>query len=207
MSGFAIVVFTIFAIAGSFGSSKPISNTITFLVFTPDNEVSVCKDSISLSEINNSNISYKLNGKINKLSLADLEYDEVSITDDSLIGGIVGYIILFLIMSFLFLILKEMTEIFISLDASIKNKVWFSINNYNSLRRIGYMLMMVCIIPFINSCVYFFLIDDIMLNNESVYIIPKFSCLFSLFYVLIIFIIAHVYKEGILMREEQDLTI
>jgi hypothetical protein len=100
-----------------------------------------------------------------------------------------------------------MTEVFISLDASIKNNEWFSIDNYRSLKRIAYLMIGISLMSIMYNLTYYFMLDDIMFNSKRVYLLPDLSSLGTLFYVLIIFIIAHVYKEGILMREEQDLTI
>lgn len=214
-SGFCGIVLTVFSIAYIFGFIENSENTIEFSIIAHENEDSENVEDVPFysEKIPVINSSAKENRYTYKL--CDREKNEkwqpdnkkIGIKDDSTLGRVLGSIYPLVQFILIFLILKEMTEIFISLDSSIKNNEWFSIDNYRSLKRIAYIMIGISFISIMYNLTYYFMLDEIFFNGERVYILPDLSFLGTLFYVLIIFIIAHVYKAGIEMREEQDLTI
>jgi len=152
-------------------------------------------------------ISYNLSGVANSDLVHNTTLDTVSINDNTLRGRILGNLKMLFVMLLGVLMLKELSNIFISLDSSIKNKEWFSLENYLSIRKIAFYLLGVLLVYIVFSFIYFFLIDNVIINGIEVSIFPVIPFFSTIWSIAITLVIAHVYKEGVLLREEQNLTI
>lgn len=152
-------------------------------------------------------LSYSLCGETKTKGIHVDKLEEIKIVDTSLRGKIINSINLILLYIIGFKSIKELSNIFNSLDCSIKNKIWFQIDNYHSLKKLAYLLSAIFITQAGLSTIYYFLLDDVIVNGVQVFLIPNLPIISTAWTVTILLIIAHVYKEGIQLREDQDLTI
>ncbi|WP_321299868.1 DUF2975 domain-containing protein [Marinifilum fragile] len=105
-------------------------------------------------------------------------------------------------------ILKMLSEIFDSLSLSVKEIQYFDIANYYKIKKIGFIALGFHIYSLcISICVAWFFIDKFTIAGETVSYYPDLTSLAGIFRVLLIFVIAEVYKAGIQLKEETELTI
>jgi len=152
-------------------------------------------------------LSYSLNGEVKNGITHESAVDEIIINDTSYSGMILGILEMLFAYVISMLFIKQLVNIFRSLEDSIKNKVWFSMANYQAINRIAYLTIGVFLVRGIFQLIYCFMLDDVFVNGVKVYLLPNLDIVETLWTVAIIFVIAHVYKEGVQLREEQELTI
>jgi|GEM_PF-3320486 len=106
------------------------------------------------------------------------------------------------------LMLKKLTDIFQSLSESVKTSQFFAIENYGRIRHIAFLSIAIHAYSMIKS-IYFswFVLEDFSIMEKKVSYYADFSDLYSVLTILIIFVIAEVYKAGIQLKEESELTI
>lgn len=165
------------------------------------------KTDVSPSLTKEYKLLYSLSTETKKDEIYIDTLDEIKIVDNGLRGKIVGGIRLILLYILALFFIKELRKIFNSLDNSIKNKVWFHIDNYYSIKILAYLIAGIFFVEAGLSTIYYFLLNDVIVNGIQVYLIPTFPIFSTAWSVAILLVIAHVYKEGIQLREEQDLTI
>lgn len=153
------------------------------------------------------NLSYNIytDAKIDILHTTEL--NEITIEDNSLSGIILGDIKSVIIITLLLLIYGETSNIISSLNISLNNKIWFSMDNYKSFINIVKYLIAILITLAIFSIGYLFIIDDVFVNGIKIYLMPGVWYPTILASAIIMRIIAYVYKEGIKLHEEQMLTV
>jgi len=152
-------------------------------------------------------LSYSLNGEVKNGITHESAVDEIIINDTSYSGMILGILEMLFAYVISMLFIKQLVNIFRSLEDSIKNKVWFSMANYKAINRIAYLTIGVFLVRGIFQLIYCFILNDVFVNGVKVCLLPNLDIVETLWTVAIIFVIAHVYKEGVQLREEQELTI
>lgn len=153
------------------------------------------------------NLTYNIHSDAKTDILHKTELNEITIEDNSLRGIILGDIKSMIIVVLLLMIYAEASNIFGSLSMSLKNKIWFSMDNYKSFINIVKYLIAILITLAIFSVTYLFMIDDVFVNGIKVYLMPGVWYPTIIASAIIMRTIAYVYKEGIKLHEEQILTV
>jgi len=198
------VVLVGIAIARLSGLTDVSENEISFNVIRDIDEI-FSSESKHIST--DYQLSYSLNGEVKNGITHESAVDEIIINDTSYSGMILGILEMLFAYVISMLFIKQLVNIFRSLEDSIKNKVWFSMANYQAINRIAYLTIGVFLVRGIFQLIYCFMLDDVFVNGVKVYLLPNLDIVETLWTVAIIFVIAHVYKEGVQLREEQELTI
>jgi|GEM_PF-2650056 len=105
---------------------------------------------------------------------------------------------------FAILFLLECMLIFRRLNILNQYNQWFSISIYKSLKRLVYYFLAIFLIKFLVEGYYYFINSNILADNtmfpfiDYVYLVIKLS---------VVYCIAAVYKVGLDMHQEQELTI
>ncbi|MBL4561049.1 MAG: DUF2975 domain-containing protein [Labilibaculum sp.] len=103
---------------------------------------------------------------------------------------------------------KQLKEVFGSISLASESNLFFVRKNYTRIKRVSLISIIFCIYVFIESTIYSYLfLEDLHVMDIAIHVHPDFSVLFGIFPALIILAIAQVYKAGIDMKEESDLTI
>lgn len=152
-------------------------------------------------------ISYNLMSNINTDIIHKTELDIITIEDNSLRGIILGNIKSTIVIIFLLLIYSESSNIVTSLNISLNNKIWFSMDNYKSFINIVKYLIAILTTLALFSFTYIFMLEDVFINGVKVYLIPGVWFPTIIASSVIVRVIAYVYKEGIKLHEEQMLTV
>nr|WP_320118199.1 DUF2975 domain-containing protein [uncultured Marinifilum sp.] len=139
---------------------------------------------------------------------ASLNVNQLSLSVNSIWYRIFGNINSLLTYGCMALVFKLLSDIFKSLSRSVKQVQFFEIDNYYKIKRIGFISLGYHIYGLIKSlCVAWLFIDELSIDGQTVSYSPEFSDISHLFPILIIFVIAEVYKAGIQLKEESELTI
>lgn len=121
---------------------------------------------------------------------------------------IFGYFDNIIMYGLLLLMLKKLVDIFTSLSESVKTAQFFAIENYDRIRNIVLLSIAFHVYSMLKSIgVSWFLLEEFSIMSKSVSYYADFGHLYSVFNILIIFVIAEVYKAGIQLKEESELTI
>jgi len=104
--------------------------------------------------------------------------------------------------------LKLIKDIFYSLSISKKKEEFFDIINYKRIRYIGFLLIGYIFYELtVSICFSVVFLEDFTLMDKTVNYMPEFSELGGLITAAVILIIAEVYKAGIELKEESELTV
>ncbi|WP_054716991.1 DUF2975 domain-containing protein [Marinifilum fragile] len=107
-----------------------------------------------------------------------------------------------------FLATKQLKDIFHTFSERKKMKDYFEEANYIRIRKIAFITLGYILYEFFVATVFaYFLIEDIHVMNQLIHIHPDYFMLIEIISVLIILVIAEVYKAGIKLKEESELTI
>ncbi|MCZ4694261.1 DUF2975 domain-containing protein [Ancylomarina euxinus] len=98
--------------------------------------------------------------------------------------------------------------IFNELHKREKNGTYFSLEVYHWIRKVGFLMLAYPIYFLINGCVFsWFLLDNVSFMGQEVHFQPDYTLLTKVVSVLVVFVFAEIYRVGIEMKEETDLTI
>ncbi|RUT79354.1 DUF2975 domain-containing protein [Ancylomarina longa] len=104
--------------------------------------------------------------------------------------------------------IKQLKDIFNSLKEDSRRENYFCIENYKRIRMVGFIMLGLAIYQFLVSLIFsLFLISDFQVLNQTVNVNPDFKILARVIRSLMIFVIAEVYKVGLNMKEDAELTI
>ena len=112
------------------------------------------------------------------------------------------------IMLFFFFLFKNAHQLFSNLTNSFKTGINFSLENYKNIRTIGFSLLALWIYEILNGIVFsWFLLKDIVIEGMKLKFSPELKELSGLIVVLVVFVFAEIYRAGIEIKEESELTI
>lgn len=112
------------------------------------------------------------------------------------------------IMLFFFFLSKNAHQLFSNLTDSFKSGSNFSLESYKNIRTIGFLLLGLWIYEILNGIIFsWFLLKDTVIQGMKLKFSPELSEVSGLIVVLVIFVFAEVYRSGIVMQEESELTI
>lgn len=152
-------------------------------------------------------LSYEINGKKYPSTKTDNEISTIEIKDNSYRGRLLRGLELLFINALILLLIFEIRKIFGILKYASNTNEWFSKIIYKSLMKISFYYIGISIIPLIINLIYMSIIDNIWLNGKELYSTPSFPRLDTIIIFIFIFMVAQVYKAGIELKEEQELTV
>lgn len=114
---------------------------------------------------------------------------------------------IFFINLLLLLVFYEIRAILGILRRAENPNDWFSRRIYMAINKIALYFMGSAIVIFITSILLINNIDMIILNGYEVSPFPLYPDLNTYILLVTLFIVAQIYKAGITIREEQELTI
>ncbi|BAX79653.1 hypothetical protein ALGA_1268 [Labilibaculum antarcticum] len=127
---------------------------------------------------------------------------------NNLFYWILSWLDQFVLFGVVVFITRQLKEVFGSISLASKSNLFFVRENYIRIKRVGLISIIFCIYVFIESTIYSYLfLKDLHVMDIAIHVNPDFSVLFGIFPALIILAIAQVYKAGIDMKEESELTI
>jgi len=139
---------------------------------------------------------------------ADVSIRLRRIYSEVFIYKLISFVDATLVMTLLFFSLKNAHELFSNLTNSFKSGSNFSLESYKNIRTIGFFLLGLWIYKILNGIVFsWFLLKDVVVQGMELKFSPEPSELSGLIVVLVIFVFAEVYRSGIVMQEESELTI
>jgi hypothetical protein len=153
-------------------------------------------------------INYTLNG-----DTAFKGVGMVEIMPETFVSNNIGYRFLaFLnnIAMFLcaFLVTKQFKDIFHTLSVSQSMREFFVDVNYMRIRKIAFITLAYILYKFLVAVVFsYFLVEDIYVMGKLIHLHPDYFNLLGILSFLITLVIAEVYKAGIKLKEESELTI
>jgi len=119
-----------------------------------------------------------------------------------------GFVDTTLVMTILFFLFKNAHELFDNLTNSFKLGNSFSQKSYSNIRQVGVSLLVLWAYKILNGILFSeFLLKDLVVQGVEVKFRPDLSELGGLIIVLIIFAFAEVYRAGVVMQEESELTV
>ena len=102
------------------------------------------------------------------------------------------------------LFMLECVLIFRQLNVLNQYNQWFSISIFKSLKRLVYYFITILLIKFLVEVYYFFVNSDTLADSS---IFPFIDYVYLLIKLSVVYCIAAVYKVGLDMYQEQELTI
>lgn len=153
-------------------------------------------------------ISYKLlgGGVFNGESEVFMRFSEIM--SDKFSYRLLSFIDTTLVMTILFFLFKNAHELFDNLTNSFKLGNGFSQKSYKNIRQIGFSLLVLWIYKILNGILFsWFLVKDLVVQGAEIKFYPDLLEFSSLIVVLVIFAFAEIYRAGVGMQEESELTI
>lgn len=119
-----------------------------------------------------------------------------------------GFIDKTLVMAILFFLFKNGHELFDNLSDSFKLGNSFSQKSYKNIRKIGFCFLGLWIYKLLNGILFSeFLLKDLIVQGVEIKFYLDIYEVSGLIIALIIFAFAEVYRAGVVMQEESELTI
>ncbi|RZT93311.1 DUF2975 family protein [Ancylomarina subtilis] len=98
--------------------------------------------------------------------------------------------------------------IFKDLKERDKDSNYFSIEIYHRLKKIGFLILASKLYLFMNGAIIsWFVLDNFTILDQDVNFQPDYTYLLGIVKVLVIFVFAEIYRTGISLKDEVDLTI
>lgn len=122
-----------------------------------------------------------------------------------LLFGFINNSVFLLIIYFLF---KNAYNLFDNLTANFKSGGSFCQSSYRNIRHLGFWMLGLWLYSMFNGILFsVFLLNDVVVEGMKINLFPDLSEFGSLLVALIIFAFAEVYRAGVVMQEESELTI
>ncbi|MDM8159070.1 DUF2975 domain-containing protein [Labilibaculum sp. K2S] len=113
-----------------------------------------------------------------------------------------------ILMGFFILSVKQLKDIFNTLKEENREKGYFCKENYIRIRKLAFLILAYSVYTFV---IFFgfsmFLIEDFKLAGNLLRLIPDGIILTGVFKAMILFVVAEVYKVGLEMKNDAELTI
>jgi len=119
--------------------------------------------------------------------------------------GFINNSVYLLVIYFLF---KNAYNLFDNLTTNFKSGGSFCQSSFRNIRQIGFWMLGLWVYSMINGILFsLFLLDDLVVEGMKLDLRPDISEFGGVVVALIIFAFAEVYRSGIVMQEESELTI
>jgi len=147
------------------------------------------------------------NGKILNI-LVDQAKVSFNVNDNYGFAGILNYLFFVSILAIAFYIIFMLWRIFKSIRASLKNENPFHPKNIWRIRRIGFAVLLSALLEIIYPIILKFLwFEKLEMLDKAFSFKLDFDASIDVFWALIVFVVAEIYRVGLEMKKEQDLTI
>jgi len=153
-------------------------------------------------------ISYKLlgGGLFNGESEVFMRFTEIQ--SDEFSYRLFSFIDKTLVLAILYFLFKNAHKLFDNLCDSFKLASSFSQKSYRNIRQIGFCFLGLWLYKLLNGILFSeFLLKDLVVQGAEVKFYSDLYELSGLIIALIIFAFAEVYRAGVVMQEESELTI
>ena len=140
--------------------------------------------------------------------LVDQTYVSFNIDNTYGFAGVLNYIFFISVLVIAFYVVLMLWRIFRSIRSSLKNENPFHPKNIWRIRKIAFAVLLSGILEMIYPMVLKYLwFDKINMLGKSFELKLNFDAGIDLFWALIIFVVAEIYRIGLEMKKEQELTI
>lgn len=140
--------------------------------------------------------------------LVDEAYVSFNVNNEYGFAGILNYLFFVFMLVVAFYIILLLWKIFRSMRISLKNENPFHPKNIWRIRKIAFAILISAVLevtyPLILKYLWF---DKINMLEKSFSLRLNFDASIDLFWALIILVVAEIYRIGLEMKKEQDLTI
>lgn len=124
------------------------------------------------------------------------------------LAGTLNYLFFILVLVIAFYVVFLLWKIFRSIRSSLKNENPFHSKNIWRIRKIAIAVMISALMEIFYPVVLkYFWFEKINVFNQSFNLRLNFDAAIDLFWALIIFVIAEIYRVGMEIKKEQELTI
>ncbi len=203
--GWIYGILTLFL--GVLGISLVVSVLFFFLtLFGPNFEPFFPVVEVPIEIVENASLELK-DGRMLEI-LVDEAFVSFNVNNEYGLAGIINYLFFFAILFIAFYILFLLWKIFRSIRLSLKNENPFHDQNIWRIRKIAFAVLLSAILEILYPIILkYFWIENITLLHKSFGIRLNFDNAMDIFWALIIFVVAEIYRLGLEMKKEQDLTI
>lgn len=113
-----------------------------------------------------------------------------------------------LVLFIVFFLFKNSYKLFDNLTENFKSGTSFCEKSYRNIRHIGFWILSFWLLGVLNGILFsVFLLKDVVVQGTQLELYPDISALGGLLPVLVILAFAEVYRAGVVMQEESELTI
>ncbi|MCD4833691.1 MAG: DUF2975 domain-containing protein [Bacteroidales bacterium] len=175
-------------------------------LFSPDFEpfFPVVEVPIEISE----NASLELKNGNRYDILVDEAYVSFNVNNDYDFAGILNYLFFVSILVIAFYVVLMLWKIFKSIRSSLKAENPYHPKNIWRIRKIAFAVVLSAILEMLYPVILKYLwFDKINMLNKSFDFGLNFDATIDLFWALIIFVVAEIYRIGLEMRKEQEFLI
>ena len=124
------------------------------------------------------------------------------------LAGILNYLFFVSILVIAFYVILLLWKIFRSIRSSLKNENPFHPKNIWRIRKIGIAVLISAVLDMIYPVILKYLwFDKIHMLEKSFDLRLNFDATIDVFWALIVFVVAEIYRIGLEMKKEQELTI
>jgi|AMQJ01.1.fsa_nt_gi hypothetical protein len=147
------------------------------------------------------------NGKTYDI-LLDEAYVSFNVNSEYGFAGVLNYLFFVFMLVVAFYVILMLWKIFRSMRASLKNENPFHPKNIWRIRKIAFAILISAILEMIYPLILKYLwFDRINMLGKSFDLRLNFDASIDLFWALIIFVVAEIYRIGLEIKKEQELTI
>lgn len=140
--------------------------------------------------------------------LVDEAYLSFNVNNEYGFAGVLNYLFFVSILVIAFYIVLMLWKIFKSIRSSLKNENPFHPKNIWRIRKIAFAVLLSAVLEMIYPIILKYLwFDKITILEKSFDLRLNFDATIDLFWALIIFVVAEIYRIGLEMKKEQEFTI
>jgi len=195
------------ALLGIGGITLLLSALFFFLtLFNPNFEPFFPVTEVPLEISENASLELK-NGKLYDI-LVDEAYVSFNVNNEYGFAGILNYLFFVTMLGIAFYVILLLWKIFRSIRLSLKNDNPFYPKNTWRIRLIAFAILLSAILEMVYPIILKYLwFDKINMLEKSFDLKLNFDATIDLFWALIILVVAEIYRIGLEMKKEQELTI
>lgn len=140
--------------------------------------------------------------------LVDEAYVSFNVNSEYGTAGVLNYFFFVFILGVAFYVILMLWKIFRSIRSSLKHENPFHLKNIWRIRKIAIAVLFSAVFEMLYPLILKYLwFDKINMLEKSFNLRLNFDASIDLFWALIIFVVAEIYRLGLEMKKEQDLTI
>ena len=140
--------------------------------------------------------------------LVDEAYVSFNVNNEYGFAGVLNYLFFVSMLIIAFYVVLMLWKIFRSIRSSLKNENPYHPKNIWRIRKIAFAVLLSAVLEMIYPLILKYLwFEKINMFEKSFDLRLNFDATIDLFWALIIFVVAEIYRIGLEMKKEQELTI